>query len=446
MKQLLLASAFLLGSICATAQLDVSGGRFISFAPPASTGLQSVYVVEELSETKFVYHASSLNVQVQWYGNLGGGYAEDVPILSKVPDTNDYIIPTALGPDDHGFIITDGSKRLCFWVTNYANYPYDINGVTPGDSDCDRITLNVIGSAPEMPYYTVNGRRETIDREISLEYNTLVYDKESHTYMQTPVSENFEFVKEHISASAPLCDTEFTVQPDRFASAWGLARPVSSTSFQTKAVQAETIATQTVRESDNEQKVETEGLGGSAPCEIVFSAAVTDAAIYRRWEIASTNDFTDTYLTFDQLDFTYTFTEAGTSYVRFVANNAEGTCEYIGETYTISIGESRLECPNAFSPGTSEGVNDEWKVSYRSIISFDCQIFNRWGQKMATLTDPSQGWDGKYNGKVVKSGVYFYVIKATGSDGKEYKLSGDINIISSRRNTDGTTDGGTPEQ
>ncbi len=436
MKKLLLAPAFLLTAVCATAQLDVTGGHFTSITPPASSGLQSVYVVEELSETKFVYHASSANVQVQWYGKLGGGYAEDVPILTKVPGTNDYVIPTALGPDDHGFIITDGSKRLCFWVVNYANYPFAVSGITAAESDCDRIALNVSGSAPEMPYYTVNGRRELVDRKISLEYNTLVYDSESHTYNQTLTRENLTSAEGTIYAMAPLCDTDFTLYPDRFASAWGHGNAVKSSSVQAIAVKAETKASQTARDADNEQKVESEGLGGSAPCEIEFSAAVTDAAIYRRWEIASTPDFVDTSLTFDQLDFTYTFTEAGTNYVRFTANNADGTCEYLGETYTVSIGESRLECPNAFSPGTSEGVNDEWKVSYRSIVSFDCQIFNRWGQKMATLTDPSQGWDGKHNGKVVKSGVYFYVIKATGSDGKEYKLSGDINIISSRRNPD----------
>ena len=48
---------------------------------------------------------------------------------------------------------------------------------------------------------------------------------------------------------------------------------------------------------------------------------------------------------------------------------------------------------------------------------------------MAHLTDPSQGWDGRYNGKLVKSGVFFYVIKAEGADGKSYNLSGDINIL-----------------
>ena len=70
-------------------------------------------------------------------------------------------------------------------------------------------------------------------------------------------------------------------------------------------------------------------------------------------------------------------------------------------------------------------------MSYRSIVSFECQIFNRWGKRLATLTHPSQGWDGKAGGKVVPSGVYFYAIKARGADGKDYKLSGDINVIGS---------------
>jgi hypothetical protein len=33
----------------------------------------------------------------------------------------------------------------------------------------------------------------------------------------------------------------------------------------------------------------------------------------------------------------------------------------------------------------------------------------------------------------VGTGVYFYVIRAKGSDGKEYKLSGDINILHYQR-------------
>lgn len=42
---------------------------------------------------------------------------------------------------------------------------------------------------------------------------------------------------------------------------------------------------------------------------------------------------------------------------------------------------------------------------------------------------PGKGWDGKYGGKVVPAGVYYYVIKAKGTDGKNYNLSGDINVV-----------------
>lgn len=118
--------------------------------------------------------------------------------------------------------------------------------------------------------------------------------------------------------------------------------------------------------------------------------------------------------------------------MRFTAADATGACSYTGETYEVSIGESKLLCPNAFTPHTSPGVNDEWRVSYQSIVEFHCEIFNRWGSKIITLTDPSQGWDGTIGGKKASPGVYYYVIRARGADGKAYNLSGDINIIGAR--------------
>ncbi|MCH5327101.1 MAG: gliding motility-associated C-terminal domain-containing protein [Duncaniella sp.] len=129
------------------------------------------------------------------------------------------------------------------------------------------------------------------------------------------------------------------------------------------------------------------------------------------------------------LDFSYTFTEQGSVFVRFYCANADASCDAYGETYEISIGVSSLKCPNAFSPLNEDGVNDEWKVSYSSIVSFQCSIYNRYGREMISFTDPAAGWDGRYGGKLVPAGVYYYVIKARGADGKEYKLSGDINIV-----------------
>ena len=53
-------------------------------------------------------------------------------------------------------------------------------------------------------------------------------------------------------------------------------------------------------------------------------------------------------------------------------------------------------------------MNDEWKVSYKSLISYECHIFNRWGTQMIPAsTNPAEGWDGKYRGKYVPAGGVF---------------------------------------
>ncbi len=428
MKRIILTSIAILASIAAqAASITINGSRFEDIEPATNTGLKSVYVVEQLSLATIIYKADSDNVSIQRYSSLGGGFAEDVSNFSRDGRTYSF----SAGNSDIGYIITDGSSQTCFWMVNYADYIFELNSIEIVSSDCDRVVLRPDVSAKSMNFYTINGRRVVIDREIKVKYYTLSFDETSMSYSQVPTEENIEYFDAEISVPAPLCDTDFEITPDRFGVKWGYGVEMLTDTYKATAVQAETSATQTIKENDNEQKVEAE-MGGSAPCEVTFKAAITDAAIYHRWEISTYPEFDDIQLQFSDLEFTHTFTEAGMTYVRFVANNAEATCEFIGPTYTITIGDSRLECPNAFSPGTSEGVNDEWKVSYRSIVSFNCQIFNRWGQRMIELTDPSQGWDGRYNGKLVKSGTYFYVIQARGADNKKYDLSGHINVIGSR--------------
>lgn len=419
---LIILYALLLTAIAAGAQVEFTGTRVIDVTPDKRTGLDGVYVLENGSAATI--HYASQTAQWERFSALGGGYAEALEVGKE---------GLAVGGEDMGYIITDGARTTRFWVVCYDKAPYNVTGLELAGSDCDRATLNVYGSAPELHFYSINGQRNTLSREIRLEWHTLSLDPESMVYNPVEASESLASAEGHIAAPAPLCDTQFTIYPDRFAREWGIGQAVSSPTAVAVAVGASTEAVQTPRESSNEQTVESESLGGSAPCEIAFRAAVTDAAVYHRWEVSSSPEFDDAQLTYDQLEFTHTFEDAGNTYIRLVANNAEGTCEYIGDTYTVSIGESRLDCPNAFSPGTSEGVNDEWKVSYRSIVSFHCEIFNRWGKKLATLTDPSQGWDGRVGGKTVPAGVYFYVIKARGADGRDYNLAGDINIVGYHR-------------
>lgn len=399
----------------------------IEIKPEASTGLDAIYVLRSAAGVQMVYTASSATSTLSWqrFSNLGSAYAEDIAF-----SRNGSKVTAACQASDMGYVIEDGGRRFCFWVVDYASHALDLGSIAPAaEQDCGRTLLNFTGSAGDVPYFTINGRRMVLSRDLQIEYSTLVFDEESFVYSQRTVTETVPSIEHTVSVPAPLCNTDFRLHGDRFLQAWGEGQSIVSTSFDTGTVEAHTRATQTLREVDNEQKDPVEGLGGSAPCEIRFEAAVSDAAIFREWQISRSPEFDIIENSFTELDLTYTFTEQGTTYVRFSANNAAGTCPFDGTVYEVMIGESRLDIPNAFSPEGSPGVNDEWRVSYKSLVSYECHIFNRWGKKLFSNTDPAEGWNGKIGNKTVPAGVYFYVIKAKGADGIVYEKAGDINVI-----------------
>jgi gliding motility-associated-like protein len=95
---------------------------------------------------------------------------------------------------------------------------------------------------------------------------------------------------------------------------------------------------------------------------------------------------------------------------------------------------SLLEVPNVFTPN-GDGKNDEFRVSYKSLISFKGQVFNMWGRLLYAWDDPAKGWDGTIGGVPAAEGAYMYVIEAVGADkdqdGKpmKYVYRGDINLL-----------------
>lgn len=401
--------------------------KVITEKPEASTGLDEIYVLYNLNGVTAQYKATSASTAVRWYrfSNLGGGYAEVVNNVVK--QGNIYTLQQV--EPDMGYIVEDGTTRHYYWVVDYSKHYLDIDDLNfAPEQECDVVAINPVGYGDAIKYYTINGQAKDLDRGITLSYNTLEYNADAELYNQIETSESFQYLPETMRAQAPLCDTQFTITGDRFLLAWGEGVSITSDLYKTNAVAAETTATQTLRENDNEKKDEA-ALGGSAPAEIEFNAVCSDAVIYKEWQFSTDADFENITFRMNEERFTHTFREQGTTYVRFMASNEAGTCDYYSATYEVFIGESSLECPNAFSPDATEGINDEWKVSYKSIISFECHIFNRWGIKVAEMNDPSQGWDGKHNGKYVPAGVYYYVIKAEGADGRKYNLKGDINII-----------------
>lgn len=142
-------------------------------------------------------------------------------------------------------------------------------------------------------------------------------------------------------------------------------------------------------------------------------------------------------------DLTYTLTASGgygvKLYVTFVANQTD-TVEYESDAFSIAISESKLTCPDGFSPN-GDGINDVYHIEFESIVKVSGAIFNRWGKKLHTFTvsNLADGWDGMVGGKAVPDGVYMLNLDATGSDGLHYRIKKAINVLKGFRETDDTT-------
>ena len=85
--------------------------------------------------------------------------------------------------------------------------------------------------------------------------------------------------------------------------------------------------------------------------------------------------------------------------------------------------------PSAFTPN-NDGVNDYFLNQGSFVEEFEFIIYNRWGQRVFNTGDLHDHWDGKFNGKLSPSGVYFYKLKFKGYDDKNItERTGSITLL-----------------
>jgi len=102
-----------------------------------------------------------------------------------------------------------------------------------------------------------------------------------------------------------------------------------------------------------------------------------------------------------------------------------GTCDTLKPPEIISF----LTVPNIFTPN-NDGANDVFKITQSHIQTLDCSIYDRWGVKLWELKNPDESWDGTTKaGVLCGDGVYYYVLNATGLDGKKYALNGFLQLM-----------------
>lgn len=90
-------------------------------------------------------------------------------------------------------------------------------------------------------------------------------------------------------------------------------------------------------------------------------------------------------------------------------------CPSIPQTYTVNV----IECdfllywvPNSFTPDQDE-FNQKWGPIFAdesSIDFFEIYVLNRWGEIIWKSLDPSDKWDGTYDGKKCPDGIYTWIM------------------------------------
>ncbi|MGB5363697.1 MAG: T9SS type B sorting domain-containing protein, partial [Aureibaculum sp.] len=80
-------------------------------------------------------------------------------------------------------------------------------------------------------------------------------------------------------------------------------------------------------------------------------------------------------------------------------------CGMISEEVSV-IGYVRFFTPNG------DGYNDNWQVQGVNLQpNSEILIFDRFGKVLAKIDPNSEGWDGRYNGKLMPESDYWFLVK-----------------------------------
>jgi gliding motility-associated-like protein len=96
-------------------------------------------------------------------------------------------------------------------------------------------------------------------------------------------------------------------------------------------------------------------------------------------------------------------------------------CRRYASLEVNEICEPSIFIPNAFTPD-GDGINDIFRAYVNNAPAFNFKIINRRGQQIFYTEDPSEGWDGKFEGQDAPIGVYVYRINYQGLDSEGIKV------------------------
>jgi gliding motility-associated-like protein len=121
------------------------------------------------------------------------------------------------------------------------------------------------------------------------------------------------------------------------------------------------------------------------------------------------------------------YNASGTYNACLVSYNNSGCSDTSCQPIQITI-INGVDVPNAFTPN-GDGRNDKVYVRGYGIAKMTWSIYNRWGTLVYIGTDPNEGWDGTYKGRLQPQDVYHYTLLIEFSGKERTTQKGDITLL-----------------
>lgn len=116
--------------------------------------------------------------------------------------------------------------------------------------------------------------------------------------------------------------------------------------------------------------------------------------------------------------------------ITLTATNNALACSDVAQKKLRVLNNCYIAVPNAFTPN-GDRLNDVIRPNNAvKAQNLRFSIYNRWGQRVFTMTDWKDGWDGKVNGVEQASGIYVWHLNYTHRDtGEQVFQKGTVTLI-----------------
>ncbi len=299
----------------------------------------------------------------------------------------------------------DGNKTNYYCWNFVPLMQIDSIGTTPAKNACNNLRLTAYVSKP-LIYYN-HYRSDTPAFEVDYGYS----------WSSTPTGPIEGQTGQSHMIDAPLVDTDyFVIVGNKFSPTLTPAEI---------ALEYTAIAVEAKYSFETEGVADNEATEGSAPMIVRFTDESLGKITDWEWTFGDAGkDFvSDPIFTFQK------FAEDGYPVV-LIVRNLDAGCESETDAEVFTVKEMVIKAPNAFTPFSSPGDNDQFRVYYRSVNKFNMVIYNRWGRKVYHSSNPDVGWDGHIGSRRAEPGVYFFKVEAEGfNPGEREKLEGAVHLI-----------------